>query len=146
MSCARHQHVPTRRHANDVHENKHLLVQHPSQREKEWHQQVSLFATIPLPWWMSCTATLLSDFGQPRRRPLSLGCGYGRWGRGASDDSPRNPNVHISGPRRFKHHQNSTKRPPRERRKKEHCGGRGKKVRNFGRSGRGEGERGPGKG
>ena len=33
---------------------------------------------------------------------------------------------------RFKHHQNSTKRRPRERRKKENCGGKGKKARNFG--------------
>ena len=33
---------------------------------------------------------------------------------GASHDSPRTPNVHISGPRRFKHHQNSTKKTKRE--------------------------------
>ena len=45
---------------------------------------------------------------------------------GASHDSPRTPNVNISGPWRFKHHQNSTRRP-QERRKKENCGGRGKK-------------------
>ena len=38
---------------------------------------------------------------------------------GLAHDSPRTPNVHISGPRRFKHHQNSTKGPQeRERRKK----------------------------
>ena len=53
----------------------------------------------------------------------------------ASHDSPRTPNVHISGPRRFKHHQNSTKGPPGERRKKErkkdNCGGRGKKSAKF---------------
>ena len=50
------------------------------------------------------------------------------WSRfGRRDDSPRAQNVHISGPRRFKHHQNSTKGPPREGRKKVHCGGRGKK-------------------
>ena len=44
---------------------------------------------------------------------------------GASHDSPRTPNVHISGSRRFKHHQNSTKGPPREGRKKksENLGG-----------------------
>ena len=45
---------------------------------------------------------------------------------------PRTPNVHISGPRRFKHQQNSAKGPPRERRKKENCGGRGKKAQHFG--------------
>ena len=38
---------------------------------------------------------------------------------GLAHDSPRTPNVHISGPRRFKHNQNSTKGPQeRERRKK----------------------------
>ena len=45
---------------------------------------------------------------------------------------PESPNAHISGPRRFKHHQNSTEGPQRYRRKKENCGGRGKKARNFG--------------
>ena len=49
---------------------------------------------------------------------------------GASHDSPRNPNVHILGPRRFKHHQNSTRRPPREG-QKENCGGRGKQKREI---------------
>ena len=43
------------------------------------------------------------------------------------------PNVHISGSRRFKHHQNSTKRPPREREeRKKTVAGEGKKARNFG--------------
>ena len=36
---------------------------------------------------------------------------------GLAHDSPRTPNVHISGHLRFKHHQNSTKGPP-ERKKK----------------------------
>ena len=45
----------------------------------------------------------------------------------ALHDSPN-----ISGPRRFKHHQNSTKGPPKRGRKEEHCGGRGEKTRNFG--------------
>ena len=50
---------------------------------------------------------------------------------GVSHDSPRNPNVHISGPRRFKHHQTSTKGPQeRERRKKIVAGG-GKKRAKF---------------
>ena len=64
---------------------------------------------------------------QPPRRPHQTGP------PGLAHDSPRIPNVHISGPRRFKHHRNSTQGPPRERRKKENCGGRGKKkTRNFG--------------
>ena len=56
--------------------------------------------------------------------------------------------MHIRGSRRFKHHQNSTGRPPREGRKKEKCEGRGKKKReNLGRSGEGgPPEGGPGEG
>ena len=43
--------------------------------------------------------------------------------------------AHFRVPAFKKTHQNSTKGPPRERRKKEICGGRGKKkARNFGRS------------
>ena len=45
---------------------------------------------------------------------------------GLAHDSLRTPNVHISRPRRFKHHQNSTK-GPRERKKKENCGGKREK-------------------
>ena len=37
---------------------------------------------------------------------------------GASHDSPESPNVHMSG----KHHQNSTKGPPRQGEKNEKCG------------------------
>ena len=37
---------------------------------------------------------------------------------GVSHDNQRTPNVHISGPRRFKHHQNSTRRPPGKRKKR----------------------------
>ena len=45
---------------------------------------------------------------------------------------PESPNVHNSRARRFKHHQNSTKRPPRERRKKEKLwAGEGKKKREI---------------
>ena len=48
------------------------------------------------------------DFGQLQTGPL-----------GFAHDSPRTPNVHISRPRRFKHHQNSTQKPQeRERRRK----------------------------
>ena len=50
---------------------------------------------------------------------------------GASRDNPRTPNVHISGPRRFKHHQNSTDQQEREKRMKT-VAGEGKKERNFG--------------
>ena len=47
---------------------------------------------------------------------------------------PVSPNVH-SWHRRFKHHQNSTMRPPGERKRAKMGGGRGKKGRHFGRSG-----------
>ena len=43
-----------------------------------------------------------------------------------SQHSPR-PNVHISGPGSFKHHQNSTRRSPREGRRKKIVAGEGKK-------------------
>ena len=43
---------------------------------------------------------------------------------------PESPNVH-SWNQRFKHHQNSTKQPPREARMNENCGGRGKKGRRL---------------
>ena len=41
-----------------------------------------------------------------------------------SHDSPKTPNVHISGPGASINHPNSTKRPQE---KKENCGGRGQK-------------------
>ena len=44
---------------------------------------------------------------------------------------PESPNVHARGSR-LKHHQNSTRRPPREGEKNENCGGRGKKARTSG--------------
>ena len=43
----------------------------------------------------------------------------------------RTPNVHISGPRCFKHHQNSTK-GPQEREERKLWREKGKKARNFG--------------
>ena len=46
-------------------------------------------------------------------------------------DSPRTPNVHKSRPRNFKHHQNSTRRPPREKKMKI-VAGEGKKREIFG--------------
>ena len=52
-----------------------------------------------------------------------------------SHDSPRTPNVRISVPRRFKHHQNSTRRHPERHKKSEMVAGEGKKkARNFGPS------------
>ena len=56
---------------------------------------------------------------------------------------PRTPNVHIGGSRRFKHHQNSTKRHP-ERQKERNGGGRRKKKREI--LGGPAGERGPASG
>ena len=44
---------------------------------------------------------------------------------------PKSPNVHIWWSRRFKHHQNSTRRPPREGRKNQNCGGRVEKKREM---------------
>ena len=49
---------------------------------------------------------------------------------GASLNSQRTPNVHICGLRRFKHHQNSTRRPP-GREKSENGSGRGGKNAKF---------------
>ena len=50
---------------------------------------------------------------------------------GLAHDSPRTPNVHISGHRRFKHHQNSTKKTKRDGKRIKNCGGRGKKSAKF---------------
>ena len=52
---------------------------------------------------------------------------------GASHDSPRTPNVHISGPRRFQTPPKNHEKTPRERDKKSENGAvEGKKARNFG--------------
>ena len=51
---------------------------------------------------------------------------------GLAHDSPRTPNVHISGPLRFKHHQISTRRPPERERKRAKMGaGEGQKKREI---------------
>ena len=54
-----------------------------------------------------------------------------QYGPGFHTRQPESLNVHISGFRPSKHHQNSTKGPPRERRKNENCGGEGKKSAKF---------------
>ena len=74
-----------------------------------------------------CSPGPLSPGPPPLRRTRPSAGPPLRRTAGASHDSPRTPNVHISGTWRFKHHQNSTKRPPRERTKKEKCGGKGGK-------------------
>ena len=51
---------------------------------------------------------------------------------GLAHDSLRTPNVHIPGPRRFEHHQNSTKKTKREEERMKTVAGEGKKARNFG--------------
>ena len=52
-----------------------------------------------------------------------------------SRDSPRGETCTFQGPGLQKHHQNSTKRPPREEERMRRVAGRGeKKTRNFGRS------------
>ena len=73
-----------------------------------------------------CTFGLLGCRVKPRR-PHQTGP------PGLAHDSPRTPNVHISGPRRFKHHQNSTQ-GSQEREKEERKLWRRseKKARNFG--------------
>ncbi len=43
----------------------------------------------------------------------------------------RGPQTHISAPRRFKHHQNTTKTPPEREEKNENVGGRTKKKREI---------------
>ena len=72
--------------------------------------------------------TTLSQTTPPRTTPTRPGH------RGSQHNKPENSKrAHFRAPALQKPHQNSTKRPPRERRKKEHCGGRGKKIaRNFG--------------
>ena len=61
---------------------------------------------------------------------------------------PKSPNVHIRAPRRFKHHQNSTRRPPEREERVKIVAGEGRKRAKFwavlGRMG--PGKDGPGKG
>ena len=68
-------------------------------------------------------------FGQMRFWPNAVwpNAGMTGWLRGRAE----NLNVDISGPRRFKRNQNSTKGPQQEGEKNEHCGGRGKKSAKF---------------
>ena len=63
-----------------------------------------------------------SIFGQSILRTTD---GFGA--AGVSHDNPRTPNVQISGSRRFKHHQNSTRRHPK-RQKEQNGGGREKSA------------------
>ena len=51
---------------------------------------------------------------------------------GLPHDSPRTPNVHISGPGASKHHQNSTRKHLERQKKNEIVAGEEKKTRNFG--------------
>ena len=66
-------------------------------------------------WWCfegrnleMCTFGLLGCRVKPRR-PHQTGP------PGLAHDSPRTPNVHISGPRHFKHHKNSTRKKDTQR-------------------------------
>ena len=60
------------------------------------------------------------------RGVLGLSCGSPGgpvwWGRRGFTRLPKSPNVHILGSRRFKHHQNSTKRPQRAKKNREILG------------------------
>ena len=85
-------------------------------------------------WWcLKHRGTQMCMFGV-----LGLSCASpgGPEGRRGFTRHTESPNVLISGPRCFKHHQNSTRRPP-EREKERKWGREGKKARNFGRSGGG---------
>ena len=62
---------------------------------------------------------------------LGLSCESGFGAAGASHDNPRTPNVH-NWHRRFKHQQNSTRRPPEKDKKEQNGAGEGKKAQNFG--------------
>ena len=69
-----------------------------------------------------------------RKGPGEGGPDGGRFGAaGVPHDSPRTPTAHIRGSRRFKHHQNST-RKPREEWMRIVAGEEKKKTRNFGPS------------
>ena len=82
----------------------------PPDRPSSGPPKISLFFPSPAPIsFFFCLSGCLGGFGAARART---------------------PNVHISGTWPSKH-QNSTQGPPRERRKKEHCGGRGKKSAKF---------------
>ena len=62
---------------------------------------------------------------------LSSGKTSGFGAAGASHDNPRTPNVNISGPRRFKHHQNSTRRHPKRGKNKRNLWWEREKKREF---------------
>ena len=67
--------------------------------------------------------------------------------RARLEHSPRAKSAHLTVPEFKKHHQNSTRRPPRERPKERQWGReREKKARNFGRSGGGGAAEGSGAG
>ena len=87
----------------------------------------------PTPLRQTAQNFALFSLSRPNFRSFSLSLGVFSWnfgsvfkGRaaGVSHDSPRTPNVHIEGSRRFKHHQNSTRRPPEREREKERKWGR----------------------
>ena len=99
----------------------------------EWVSALLLRLSSLKPWSVKpvkksdCTVTV---YGSHVKRLLISDDGFGA--AGASHDNQRTPNAHISGFRRFK---NTTKIPredtQREGRKKENCGGRGKKKREI---------------
>ena len=77
-------------------------------------------------WCLKCRGPEMCTFGV-----LGLSCaspgGPVWWGRRGFTPQPKSPNVHMSGPRPSKHHQNSTRRHPSEGRKARNGGGKGKK-------------------
>ena len=134
-------------------------------------QNLSLFSPLPPQnsFFSSLSGGFLVEFWWclKRRGPemctfgvLGLSCaspgGPVWWGRRGFTRQSESPHVHISGPRRFKHHQNSTRKPPEREEKNEFCGGREKKKSEIlggpaeggpGKGGKGgPGKGGPGKG
>ena len=90
-------------------------------------QKRKKFPWTPLRWTLQNFALFFFPSPRPFLLFLSLsGCLLVEFVVGASHE-----NVHISGPRRFKHHQNSTRRPPKREEKNEFCVGRGKKKRGI---------------
>ena len=95
------------------------------------------FFPLPLPFsfYFSLSSGVFSlNFGGVllKRRDPQM-CAFGVLGLSRETGGPKPRCVHIRGSRRFKHHQNSTRRPQRKREKEQKWGReRENKARNFG--------------
>ena len=118
-------------------QDKHTFVQIHTQKHIHMHKQIRMHvqkkAVLPDP---SMTQMSPKWHSAPDGPPVtandhltttrSIG---GLGAAGASHNSPRTPSVHISGPRRFKHHHNSTRRHPERHRKSKTVGRKRKRKR-----------------